>query len=294
MIVNPQLFNYRLITGSLIVVIAAVTVYSFTNQQSIEAHQQFLEQEKKLVENELSQMIQRYDDVSSTNSLIAFQLKNAKLDAKNALDSLRLLRSDVAVISKVKQRVSVLQSKNYSLFHTIDSLKDVTLQLEQEKLLAYNQLNKERFENKNLAEKHKALLKSIEEASLLKANAFSAKAYNGVSEKAIETYKASKAKSIEVCFTIAENSLAPRGEKDIYIQVLNPLNNVFADKGAINFGDSSLIYSLKKVVSYQNQVIDVCLTINADEDDQPLIEGTYFINVFNKDRKLGSTQLQLN
>ncbi|MFC4723123.1 hypothetical protein ACFO5O_12375 [Geojedonia litorea] len=294
MIVNPQLFNYRLITGSLIVVIAAVTVYSFTNNQSIEAHQQFLEQEKKLVENELSHMIQRYDDVYSTNSLIASQLEIAKLDAKNALDSIRLIRSDVAVISKVKQRVSVLQSKNNRLFHTIDSLKDVTLQLQEDKLLAFNELQKERSENKYLAEKHKALLKSIEEASILKANAFSAKAFNGISEQAVITHKASKAKSIEVCFTIAENSLAPKGEKDIYVQVLNPLNNVFADKGAINFDDSSLIYSLKKVVSYQNQVIDICLNINADEDDQPLIEGTYYINVFNKDRRLGSTQLQLN
>ena len=41
MIVNPQLFNYRLISGSLIVAIAVLTVFSFTNYQSIKAHEQF-------------------------------------------------------------------------------------------------------------------------------------------------------------------------------------------------------------------------------------------------------------
>ena len=51
MIVNPQLFNYRLITGSLIVGIAVLSIVSFTNYQSTQAHQQFLEQEKSLLKS---------------------------------------------------------------------------------------------------------------------------------------------------------------------------------------------------------------------------------------------------
>ena len=57
MIVNPQLFNYRLIIGSLIVAVNRFRCLQFYNYQSITSHQQFLEQEKKLVESELSQMI---------------------------------------------------------------------------------------------------------------------------------------------------------------------------------------------------------------------------------------------
>ena len=91
MIVNPQSFNYRLIIGSLIVAVTILTVYSFTSFQSIRAHEQFLEQEKKLVESELSQMITRYDDVSISNDLLSAQLEEAKFNTKIALDSLRLL-----------------------------------------------------------------------------------------------------------------------------------------------------------------------------------------------------------
>src|SRR5688572_13448623 len=105
MIVNPQLFNYRLIIGSLIVAVTVLGVYSFTNYQSIKTHQQFLEQEKKLVESELSQMITRYDDVAVSNDIIASQLEVAKKDTKLALDSLSMLRSDLSVLSRFKQQL---------------------------------------------------------------------------------------------------------------------------------------------------------------------------------------------
>ena len=294
MIVNPQLFNYRLITGSLIVGIAVLSIFSFTNYRSNQAQQQFLEQEKKLVGIELSQMIKRYDAVSSENSRITSQLETAKKDIENGMDSIRFLRAEVSLISKIKHETSVLRSKNSFLSNTIDSLNILKVELEKEKLETYNALQNQRELNSALLEENKNLSESLKKASRLTANSFKATALNTVSGKKTVTAKASRTKSIEVCFTIAANTLTPQGEKDIYIQILTPDNNVFADKGAVNFGASSLIYSIKKTVHYNSDVLDVCLDINADEDDKPLIAGTYFVNVFNKEVKLGGTQLQLN
>lgn len=81
MIVNPQFFNYRLIIGSLFVTIAVLAVIGFTYYESGKEHQQSLEQEKNLVETELSQTIERYDDVASINENIALELRilNPKL-----------------------------------------------------------------------------------------------------------------------------------------------------------------------------------------------------------------------
>ena len=112
MIVNPQFFNYRLIIGSLIVAIAILGVVSFTNYETVKSHQTFLEQEKKLVESELSEMITRYDAVGETNTTLASQLNTVKSDLQATLDSLRLLKSDVSVILKYKQQLSKLKSKN--------------------------------------------------------------------------------------------------------------------------------------------------------------------------------------
>ena len=48
-----------------------------------------------------------------------------------------------------------------------------------------------------------------------------------------------------------------------------------------------------QVINYNNEVIDVCLDVDADIDEQPLLEGTYYISIFHKDRKLGSTEVKL-
>lgn len=294
MIVNPQLFNYRLITGSLIVGIAVLSIFSFTNYQSIQSHQQFLEQEKKLIEIELSQMIQRYDEVSQKNNLITSQLELANNTTENALDSVRLLQKELNKISKIEQQVSVLLSKNNVLVNTVNAVNLKNVELENDKIDAYNKLENFRNINASLSEENKSLKETLKKASVLTANSFNAIALNTVFGKTAITSKASKAESIEVSFTLGENVFADAGNKDIYVQILTPENNVFADKGAINFGESSLIYSSKKQVTYKKGALDVSIAIHAEEDDKPLINGTYFITVFNKDQKLGTTQLQLD
>ena len=293
MIVNPQSFNYRLIIGSLIVAVTILTVYSFTSFQSIRAHEQFLEQEKKLVERELSQMITRYDDVSISNDLLSAQLEEAKLNTEIALDSLRLLRSDISVLTKYREQLYALKLKNKILFNTIDSLNTVNQGLEQDKLIAYNELKKQQLANTTLIKENETLEKSLEKGALLTANSFKAKGYQKFLGKKRPSVKAKRVQSIEVCFTLAENALALAGEKELYIQIVNPNNNVVADKGAINFGSSSLIYSSKKIVEYSNQVVDVCIDVEADIEEQPLVPGVYYISIFHEDRKLGSTEVVL-
>ena len=294
MIVNPQLFNYRLIIGSLVVAIAVLAVFSFTNYESVREHQQFLEQEKELVENELSQMIERYDEVAGTNEYLTSQLKDARTDTKRALDSLRMLKSDVSVIARYKAQLLIFKSKNKQLFETIDSLNEINENLEKDKLLAHNELKKQLDANSSLTKMNESLSKTIEKGALLTANSFKAKAYLNKNGRLHETKRANKAETMEVCFTLAENALTEKGDKELYVQIVNPKNNVVADKGSIEFGDSSLIYSVKTVINYNNKVVDVCTNVMSDPSDQPWSKGTYFVSVFYKDRKLGSTQVILD
>lgn len=294
MIVNPQSFNYRLIIGSLVIAVAILTVYSFTSYKSIVAHQQFLEQEKKLVESELSQMITRYDDVSVSNELITSQLEDAKKNTKLTLDSLRMLRSDLSVLAKFRSQLFDFKAKNKVLFKTIDSIDAVNQGLEKEKRIAYNELQRQKRANSSLLKENKNLEKSIEKGALLTANTFTAKGFEKFFGVKRPSSKAKRVQSIEVCFTLAENALTETGMKELYIQVLNPRNNVVADKGAINFGNSSLIYSAKEIVFYNNEVLEVCLDVDADIHEQPLVSGTYYVSIFHEDRKLGNTEIRLN
>ena len=122
MIVNPQLFNYRLIISSLLVVLTVLGIYSFNKNQSIDAYEEFLKQEKVLIETELADLLSSYDALSQDYNFMTTQLQAAKLETSNALDSLRLLKSDLSIIAKYKDQLVVLKSKSKVLLRTIDSL----------------------------------------------------------------------------------------------------------------------------------------------------------------------------
>lgn len=294
MIVNPLYFNYRLIIGSLVVAIAVLSVFSFSNYESVKEHQQFLEQEKKLVESELSQMIERYDDVANTNDLMDSKLKEAKYATKTALDSLRLLKSDVSVISRFKGQLATFKDQNKLLFETIDSLNIVNQDLHKEKLFVNNELREQLNANSLLQKKNESLNKTIEKGALMTANSFKAVAFENRNGGLYETNKAIKAETIQVCFTLAENALTEKGEKELHIQIVNPKNNVVADKGSVEFDMSSLIYSTKTRVNYNNKVVDICTNVMSDPLERPLTKGTYYISVFYKNRKLGGAQVELD
>ncbi len=294
MIVNPQFFNYRLIIGSLIVAIVVLGIFSFTSYMSLKSHETFLEQERQLVENELSEMIMQYDAIDKKNSELSSQLSITKKDLKASLDSLRLFKSDISVISKYKRQVSDFKTKNEHLFKSFDSLLVLKNTIERSSLLAHNQLGEQVKLNSVLKAENAALNNTIEKGALLTANSFEVKALKKHSGKNITTTKASQVQNIEVCFTLAENALAEKGQKEIYIQIVNPKSNVVSDKGEVKFGSTSLIYSDKQLIYYNNNVVDVCTVIDGDADDIPFSKGTYFVTIFHKDRKLGSTQIELN
>jgi hypothetical protein len=293
MIVNPQLFNYRLIISSLLVVLTVLGIYSFSNYKSLKSHEDFLKQEKSLIERELSEMLSSYDDLSKDYDLMASQLQEAKTETKVTLDSLRLLKSDLSIITKFKNQLSVLKTKSKVLLGTIDSLNSANIKLQKEKRYALNTIQKKTLAINELEEVNDSLNKTIDEAALLKASSIEAQAYKLKSGDKKFTARARRANAIDVCIRLAENPLTEKDKKDIYIQIVSPQGNVVSDKGEVVFGKTSLIYSKKEIFNFDNKNLELCTAIIADEEDQPFTKGYYFINVFHKDRKLGGTSIQL-
>ena len=293
MIVNPQFFNYKIIIGSLILTLGFLSIFGFNTYESNKAQEHFLEQEKKLIESELSQMISSYDELSLDSDLISEQLDSAKKNTRSALEQLSLIKSDFSVLTRFKYELSGIKSENSALIKKLDSITILNQRLENNKLLVQNALNEQKRVNNSLLKMNKSLNTIIEKGTLLTANSVKAKAYKA-GGNANETTKASQASYIDVCFTLAENSLTEKGMKEIYIQILNPLNNVIANKGGVEFGKFLLIYSDKQLLNYNNQVLDVCTTIQAERNDVPFAKGTYYVSVFHKERKLGNTQIVLN
>ncbi|WP_431110800.1 hypothetical protein [Winogradskyella poriferorum] len=293
MIVNPQLFNYRLIISSLLVVLTVLGVYSFTNYKSIKSYEEFLKQEKVLIEKELSEILISYDELSQDYDLMSSQLQEAKLETKIALDSLRLLKSDLSIITKFKDQLSVIKTKSKVLLATVDSLNSANLKLQKEKRYAMNTIKNNNLTINALEEVNDSLNETIDNAAILRANYVSVEAFKINNSKKKSTLRARRVNAMDICIALNENPLTEKGNKEIYIQIVSPDNNVIADKGEVFFSSSSLIYSKKEVVNFDNKNLNICTTVATYKDDRPLKKGTYFVNVFHENRKLGSTSIEL-
>ena len=221
------------------------------------------------------------------------QLQDAKLEASNALDSLKLLKGDLSIITKYKEQLVILKSKSTVLLNAMDSLKSANVQLKTEKQLALNTIKNNTKTISGLEEANDSLYETIEHASSIKGSNINVESYKLKSGKKRLTNKAKRVNAIDVCITLNENPLANKGKKDIYIQIVSPQGNVVADKGELFFGDTSLNYSFKETVNYNQDNLEICTAIVAGNEDRPFSKGYYFINVFHENLKLASTSLNL-
>jgi len=294
MIVNPQLFNYRLIISSLVVVLLALGAYSYSSYETVKAHETFLIQEKKLIESELSEILTSYETLSKDYQSVSEALDEAKEEIQIALDSLEILTNNVDVVIRYKSQLNAIRLKNTLLLETIDSLQLQNVRLLEEKRMAYNSLKEKDNVISELKSEQTLLNKTIEKASTISVAKVATKAFKSLkNDRKKATNRARKTDLLDICITFAENPVANSGNKTIYLQVLSPDNNVMSDQGAVSFGNSTLIYSKKDLVDYHNEAMDFCTTITCDNNDKPLEKGQYTVNVFNDDRMLHSTTFAL-
>ncbi|WP_299097227.1 hypothetical protein [uncultured Winogradskyella sp.] len=259
----------------------------------MKSYEEFLKQEKVLIEKELSEIIVSYDELSQNYDLMSSQLQEAKLETKIALDSLRLLKSDLSIITKFKDQLSVLKTKSKVLLATLDSLNSANLKLQKEKRYAMNTIKNNNLTINALEETNDSLNETIDNAAILRANNVSVEAFKINNSKKKSSLRAKRVNAMDVCISLTENPLTEKGNKEIYIQIVSPNNNIIAGKGEVFFADNSLIYSKKEIVNFDNKNLNICTTVATYKEDRPLVKGTYFVNVFHENRKLGSTSIEL-
>jgi hypothetical protein len=288
MIVNPQEFNYRVTIGVLVVVIAVFTAYGLTSYSTLKSDKDFLVQEKRHLHNELSEILNRFDALNSENLTLKSQLDSTIYKVGVTSNAIEKLEVKAAFNSKLQKQLTFLKEQKRSLEEREDSLIRVSQKIEEEKQEVIQELT---FEKENALRENQAFKTKIDKASYISANSFTAKAFKVKnSNEAIQTFKAKDTEQIELSFVIAQNTIAPKGTKYLYVQIIDPDNNVVADKGAVSFGDESLIYSHKESVDYSNSALDLHLTI---QNDKAFKTGNYYINVFENNRRLGGTQIEL-
>ncbi len=98
---------------------------------------------------------------------------------------------------------------------------------------------------------------------------------------------------IRVCFTLEANEFIPQGDKNIYIQVVNPKNQIIsANNLSLKNEDKLLKYSEEVTAFFNQNDTDVCTYVNMEKSK--VVRGKYLVNIYSNFKKIGTTTLEYN
>ncbi len=277
------------VLGVLLLILGIFT-YKFYNEEK--QNKAILQEEKDLIESELGELITKYDNAISLNEVMDDHLLKAKERIVVLLDSVKDNEANLALISRYRREVSKLKKEREKLFKLADSLTAANVQLATDLDSTSVALSQKIVFSDSLRNQNQKLAEIVERGAALTAVGIKAEGIKIRNNGKINvSTRASRTDKIRVCFTLSPNKLTEKGDKELFVQVINPDSNLIGEKTSVNFEDAILTYSGRNRVFYENDALDVCVLVNASEDE--IIKGNYVVNVFSGPKMISNTQFEL-
>ncbi|MDX1783863.1 MAG: hypothetical protein R3361_06870 [Aequorivita vladivostokensis] len=284
--------KFKILIGVLSVLLIALAVYTVTLFNDSKNTVSNLEMQKADIEQELEGLIANYDEVIKDNELKDKDLLAARERITILLDSVKDAQANVALIARYKAEVGRLKQERAMLFKRADSLIAANQRLAMERDSTSTELQNTRMVVDSVSQENMAMNETIKKGSIVKATDLRGEAVIiRNSGKVVDTKRASRADKIRACFTLAPNAIAQKGDRTLYVQVINPRNKMMGDDAVKQFEEKNINYSSSTNVFYENDELDVCILVNSKESD--LIEGRYTINLFDGPHLVGTTTMEL-
>ena len=282
----------KILTGILAVALVALGIYTVKFYNEEKENRELLEQEKAVIEEELNDLIVRYDEAIAENEGLDNELVAARERIMVLRDSVQDMEANLSVLARYRREVNNLRREKDELFRVVDSLSNQNRRLVTEIDSTNNVLLERTRLSDSLRERNQNLANQVDRASELNVSGLRGE---GVIERnsgrLVVNDRTRRVDKVRTCFTITANDLAEAGEKELYVQVYNPNNNLVGDQIAVQHEGGVMVYSAATKVYYENDELDVCILANALEDN--LIEGNYKVLVYNGSQLIGATNFSL-
>ena len=252
-----------------------------------------LTKEKQMVMNDLSAMAAQYDSAISENEITNNKLVDARERIQGLIDSLKTSQASVNTLWRYKKKYFALQKEMDGLLAENDSLRVENSLLATSLDSTRVQLAEREMFTDSLLVQNTELATVVEDASVL--STVGLKGFGVIertSGKLVPTERAKRADKIRVCFTVAKNNLVEAGDQELYVQVIDPKNNVIGVNEQIQFEEKTLNYSVVSKFNYENRNLNVCEFVAAT-DKNGFEKGRYQVNVFNKKDLVSTSEFTL-
>ncbi len=284
--------KFKILIGVLSVLLIALAVYTVTLFNDSKNTVSNLEMQKADIEQELEGLIANYDEVIKDNELKDKDLLAARERITVLLDSVKDSKANIGLIERYKIEVGKLKQERVMLFKRADSLIASNKQLAMERDSTSNELSNTRMIVDSVSSENMAMNETIKKGSIVKATDLRGEAVIVRSSgKVVDTKRASRADKIRTCFTLAPNAIAQKGDRTLYVQVINPKNKMMGENSVKQFEDKNINISASSNVFYENDELDVCILVNSADSD--LVEGRYTINLFDGPSLIATTTMEL-
>lgn len=284
--------KFKVLIGILSLLLIALAVYTVKLYNDSKDNEVSLTSEKAKIEGELEDLITNYDEIIQDNELKDKDLLAARERITVLLDSVKGAEANVGLIERYRAEIGRLKRERTQLFKKADSLIVANQQLSMERDSTYVVLENTQRAVDSVSESNTVMTETIKRASVISATDLRGEAVIVRSSgKIVDTKRSSRADKIRACFTLAPNAIAQKGDRLLYVQVYNPNKTLLGDKGSATYDDQELEFSAASRVFYENDELDVCILVSAEEAD--LVEGRYIINVFDGPTQIATANMIL-
>lgn len=279
----------KVIAGLLGVVLLGTIIYTVSLYQDKKKTTAILTQEKELVVEDLNSLKSEYDKAILESNATNEELVGARDRIAKYIDSVKTMKADISALSRYRRQVNILKEEREQLLRKVDSLTQSNTLIAMQRDSTFVELEKQTVFNDSLVVQNTQLADAVERGSALNLTKFSVDAVkernNG---KLVSTSRANRTDKFKICFTVADNVIAEAGDREFFVEVLDPQGNVLGGGSTASSDEgASITYSKGTNFYYENKNLDVCDYINKPAGD--FKEGNYMVNVYDDRLKLLGT-----
>ncbi|WP_456420464.1 hypothetical protein [Lutibacter sp.] len=285
--------NTKIIAIALAVLLLVALAYTFYNNKEHKKLTDAIEEEKLEIEGNLDNMIVKYEEAIGQNTSMSNELSLERDRIIALRDSIKGLKAtNYSLIRRYRKQIAKLEETNRRLFFMTDSLTGVNELLTIDLDSANVKISKQLAKNDTLSLKNLQLSEKVAIGSVLRVSSAKILAMrernNG---KLVETSRARNTDAFRINFTIAKNDIAEKGERQVYIQIVDAKGITVAGKGELVFNDVQISYSDQTIVNYLNDAVDIISLIEVDRGT--IKRGVYTVNIYIENKFVGATEITL-
>lgn len=255
----------------------------------------YIEGATKDLKQDFQNMLDTYDQLIEKDESLTDSLNLQKEKIEGLMEELSdTRRRSYREINKLKDENSTLRKIMKEYLYRIDSLNTLNINLTSQLDETSSRLTKTESERDQLKEQQQQSEELLAKGGRLNAFNFNTVGLRyRITGNTHEVNRAGRVDVLSSTFTIGENTIAKKGNKTIYMQIIDPNGKVIYSRpnNIINVAGSEIIYTDAREINYQGQQIDITIVHNLQ--DQEIDKGNYTVKIFADGAMIGKDAFTL-